>query len=372
MTAERVNDKQLHASFERFRLNIADFWQPLRTVARVDVNDLTPLEFHREYVSKSVPVVLVNAMTSPEWQHVLDAWRDPAHLVAKATDAHVTVDITPFGYGDAVLELGENQRPWFVMPEERRMTLAQFMAILADRDGFDGVPYLSHQNDSLRDEFPALYAEVPSCLPLGKETFGNDPDAVNIWIGDERAISSMHKDHYENMYCVVVGRKHFTLLPPADIACLYETGYPSARYRHVSSFENNDPTQCKDYCAEETALFHAKYPQHKSWVIVASPGTGATPWIPVDPLNIDQERFPLAAHLQPLEVVVNAGEVLYLPAMWYHRATQLERTISVNYWHDMEFDCRYVYYTLVHELATKFVHAKGQSESKDSTDDSRE
>lgn len=26
----------------------------------------------------------------------------------------------------------------------------------------------------------------------------------------------MHKDHYENLYCVVSGEKHFILLPPTD------------------------------------------------------------------------------------------------------------------------------------------------------------
>lgn len=64
------------------------------------------------------------------------------------------------------------------------------------------------QNDSLRDEFPALYADVPPFLALAKEAFGNEPDAVNIWIGDERAVSSMHKDHYEVRAAV----------PPASMA----------------------------------------------------------------------------------------------------------------------------------------------------------
>jgi len=29
-------------------------------------------------------------------------------------------------------------------------------------------------------------------------------------------IVPVHKDHYENLYCVVSGEKHFTLLPPTD------------------------------------------------------------------------------------------------------------------------------------------------------------
>lgn len=28
--------------------------------------------------------------------------------------------------------------------------------------------------------------------------------------------ASVHKDHYENLYCVVSGEKHFVLLPPTD------------------------------------------------------------------------------------------------------------------------------------------------------------
>jgi hypothetical protein len=40
--------------------------------------------------------------------------------------------------------------------------------------------------------------------------FGESPDAVNIWIGNDAAVSSLHMDHYENMYAVVRGQKvHF-------------------------------------------------------------------------------------------------------------------------------------------------------------------
>lgn len=42
---------------------------------------------------------------------------------------------------------------------------------------------------------------------LAREAFGNEPDAVNLWIGDERSVSSMHRDPYQNMYAVVVGEK---------------------------------------------------------------------------------------------------------------------------------------------------------------------
>lgn len=36
-------------------------------------------------------------------------------------------------------------------------------------------------------------------------------------LGDDGVFAvSVHKDHYENLYCVVSGEKHFILLPPTD------------------------------------------------------------------------------------------------------------------------------------------------------------
>lgn len=38
-----------------------------------------------------------------------------------------------------------------------------------------------------------------------------------------------------------------------------------------------------------------------------------TPWIPVDPLHPDLERFPRFKYARPIVVKVKAGEMLYLP-----------------------------------------------------------
>ena len=49
----------------------------------------------------------------------------------------------------------------------------------------------------------------------------------------------------------------------------------------------------------------------------------------------------------------HAQDVLYLPALWYHRVAQKDVTIAVNYWHDMQFDHKYVYYRFLQTLAAK-------------------
>lgn len=143
--ASSSSTSELQAALRRLQSDTQDFWAPLHSIRRVDASTLSAVQFHREFVSRNVPVVLLNSMTSPQWQRAMANWQSDDHLVAKAGSHPVTVDVTPFGFGDAVLELPGHHEELFVMPEERDMPLHEFLQILKDRDGFDGVPYLSHQ-----------------------------------------------------------------------------------------------------------------------------------------------------------------------------------------------------------------------------------
>eukprot|EP00954_Amorphochlora_amoebiformis_P008897 691023-Amorphochlora_amoeboformis.AAC.4 len=73
---------------------------------------------------------------------------------------------------------------------------------------------------ALRSETP-IFQPVPS-TGFAEEAFSAPPDAVNIWVGDQRSVSSLHRDPYENIYCVIRGSKTFTLLPPSDAPYLAE------------------------------------------------------------------------------------------------------------------------------------------------------
>ena len=60
------------------------------------------------------------------------------------------------------------------------------------------------------DEFfpSALHKDIePGIASWADEVFGGPPEATNLWIGDERSVTSFHKDHYENMYAVLCGTK---------------------------------------------------------------------------------------------------------------------------------------------------------------------
>jgi jumonji domain-containing protein 7 len=63
-------------------------------------------------------------------------------------------------------------------------------------------------------------------------------------------------------------------------------------------------------------------------------------WDPDAPTKNTTEFSQLA---KPLRVTLNPGDMLYLPAMWYHKVKQSCApdgegfVVAINYWYDMEF-----------------------------------
>ena len=42
---------------------------------------------------------------------------------------------------------------------------------------------------------------------VNAEALGSAPEAANLWIGTDASVTSFHRDHYENLYCVIRGTK---------------------------------------------------------------------------------------------------------------------------------------------------------------------
>ncbi|GFO26854.1 Jmjc domain-containing protein 7 [Plakobranchus ocellatus] len=276
-----------------------------------------PLDFHRNFVSQNRPLLINHAFD--HWP-ALEKWNEN-YLRSKLGEMPVTVAVTPNGYADAVYD-GK-----FVMPEERVMPMSKFLDIVFTReeDRKDcGVFYIQKQNSNLTDEFSTLMVDVEPHIPWGTTAFGVKPEAVNFWMGDEKAVTSMHRDHYENLYCVVSGEKTFILHPPTDLPYIpYET-YRSAVYKEgpIGSF-----------------------------AVISDEKDSEVPWVAIDPLKPDLKRYPQYAQAQPpLIVTVHAGQMLYLPSLWFHHVRQSQACIAVNYWYDMEFDIKWAYYKFLEKL----------------------
>lgn len=185
------------------------------------------------------------------------------------------------------------------------------------------VKYAQTQNDNLRNEYSALYPDVPEDIPFARIALCKCADAINLWLGDDRSVTSLHKDNYENIYVQIRGQKHFVLLPPVEAPCVNEQNLPRARYSSSTNTEKymNKPAEILKVEIDEQA--------------------GRIP-VPIWDPDIPSERATSYSHLsKPLRLTLNQGDMLYLPAMWYHKVSQTAGeegfVCAVNYWYDMEF-----------------------------------
>ena len=120
------------------------------------------------------------------------------------------------------------------------------------------------------------------------------PPGVNarIWIGTGSNVSC-HYDTFENIACVVAGRRRFTLYPPDAIGDLY-----------VGSIDNT---------------------------LAGAPVSMAEGTSPGDP------RYPrlAAARAKAMVADLGPGDALYLPKLWWHRVEATAPVnMLVNYWWD--------------------------------------
>lgn len=224
-------------------------------------------------------------------------------------------------------------------------------------------------------------------LRFATEAFGSPPSVKNIWIGDERSVSSTHADPYENLYTVVTGIKIFHLRPPCDAALLQKPSLQNARWKAST---DKTHTECFECCVQPVE-------KYKGWSLVKE--SGETAWIDEKSCQVEYDNY--------LEVHLHAGDILYLPALWCklvllsfqkpkpgmafnqltfpfalfvplfcdnfflceaidHRVAQQGITIAINWWYEMSFGRDWVYRELCSNLRTVM---NAQNHSSNGTDD---
>ncbi|KAL0371976.1 UNVERIFIED_CONTAM: Bifunctional peptidase and (3S)-lysyl hydroxylase JMJD7 [Sesamum calycinum] len=300
---------------ERIESSVQNLWQEVRelslgTPPHIDhlPTPPTPLQFLRHYVTPNKPCLISAAV--PHWP-ALSLWRSATYLRTTLSTTSVSLHLTPTGKADSLA-------PHPTSPSALCFASAH------------------QQNDCFRSEYGALAGDCEEHIPWASEALGCSPEAVNLWVGNHLSETSFHKDHYENLYVVITGEKRFLLLPPTDVHRMYIREYPAAQYcYHQDSgectLELEDPIAC-------------------------------VPWCSVDPYPLPEEKqrevekFPLYFNgPKPFEVTVKAGEMLYLPSMWFHHVRQSPDetglTIAINYWYDMQFDIKYAYFKFLQSIS---------------------
>lgn len=106
-----------------------------------------------------------------------------------------------------------------------------------------------------------------------------------FWLGPTGTVTPLHCDFDDNIFAQIWGSKRIFLVPP-----------------HHDEF---------------------LYVREANPVLFGSP---------VDPEAPDVERFPLARQANFIECIVHPGDLLYVPAGWYHQVRALSFSLSSNRW----------------------------------------
>ena len=105
------------------------------------------------------------------------------------------------------------------------------------------------------------------------------------WLGPAGTVTPLHCDYDDNLFAQIWGSKRIILSPP-----------------HHDEF---------------------LYPREANAILFGSP---------FDPEAPDYERFPLAREATMIECLVEPGDMLYVPAGWYHQVRSLAFSLSSNRW----------------------------------------
>lgn len=106
-----------------------------------------------------------------------------------------------------------------------------------------------------------------------------------FWLGPAGTVTPLHCDYDDNIFAQIWGTKRIFLAPP-----------------HHDEF---------------------LYPSEANAILFGSP---------FDPEAPDFEQFPLARQATTIECIINPGEMLYVPAGWYHQVRALTFSLSANRW----------------------------------------
>jgi hypothetical protein len=155
---------------------------------------------------------------------------------------------------------------------------------------FDKSPAVAAQSALIRDCLPGFTAEN------SLELLSADVPP-RIWLGN-RITTPAHVDEWNNIGCVVAGRRRFTLFPPEQLGNLYVGPLDFA------------PTGAPMSMVSIDAPDFVKFPKFRTALAAAQ-----------------------SVELAP-------GDALFIPPLWWHHVESLERfNVLVNYWwHDRHGD----------------------------------
>ncbi|KAL4437367.1 hypothetical protein ABPG75_004506 [Micractinium tetrahymenae] len=359
---------------------------PAAQKQRLEAAELSQERFWAEHVVPRKPGLF--AALSPDLAHLPALWTDE-HLIAAAGEARVEMEQR----GSAAEGFGKG-------PDMR--VLLTFGEVLRRGAAGDASLYLTTQAvPTAPDGHPAPYAspiaELARDVPLVPSVMGLlVPQSINLWLGAARDGSStgLHTDYHDNLYVLLRGRKRFRLYPPQAAKHMYTVGAVAKIHSNgrivfkgqgdvlPDGSEAGEAAQWLARRAAETELAAAEEAAardepgaakrlraaERRLDRVLEAALGEDDWGAIDDFDaleapqpspaaaagdpesfsrVDlhlpdaqlKRQFPLfPGKAAALECEVQAGQMLYLPAGWFHEVTSYSTAdspthMALNYWY---------------------------------------
>ena len=225
-------------------------------------------EFLEHFYATARPVILGGEM---------DGW--PA--LTRWTPSYLK---TLIGSAQVEYQGGRNANPRFEMDKERHRQLAPFDRFIDAITGSDAGndAYITACNSARNQAALAPLAQDTGFLDTFLTRDAAMPDGM-VWIGPAGTVTSLHHDLTNNFIAQLVGRKQVTVLAAAEVGRLYN-------HHHVFS-------QITD----------------------------------LDDPDLDMALFPRLADTTAFNVVLEAGEILFMPLGWWHQVTALDFSVTMTF-----------------------------------------
>ncbi|MDE3197886.1 MAG: cupin-like domain-containing protein [Acidobacteriota bacterium] len=229
----------------------------------------TVRQFEEEYLQPGKPVILTGVMD--DWR-ALSEWTRP-YLAERVGSRRVAIRTEPTGDFSITPEDG----PRYAREE---MTFHEFLRNL-DSPDCGRICYL--QAECLEEKLPELLPDI--CIPIYADQ--KRLTGCRLWFGPGQRVA-LHYDMGHGLLAMIRGRKRLTMYDPGQLPFLYHSPMegPNSSY----------------------------------------------PYSRVDVEKPDLGRFPEFGHARPVEVVLNKGEMLFLPAFWWHHVVSEGENVAVNFW----------------------------------------
>jgi hypothetical protein len=224
-------------------------------------------EFLERYYAANRPVILVGEMAA--WP-ALSRWT-PDYLKARV--------------GTPTIEFqgGRAANPRFEMDKDVHRRQAPFNEFidLISRPGAGNDAYLTAYNSARNIEALKVLDQDLGFLDRFLTPNADHANGM-IWIGPAGTFTALHHDLTNNFIAQVVGRKRLRILPASEVGRLYN----------------------------ETHVF-SDLPDLEG--------------------RIDGTRFPRVAGARVAEVVLEPGEIIFMPVAWWHQVKSLDFSVTLTY-----------------------------------------